>query len=471
MPKVCRILQSKDLNVSKYAELEKQAILLGKLRQEVWHRFGSVLGVGIKHRKIRGNWVQTRDFSPLAAKAWKETLRDTLDDIKLYEESAKEKVRKAIHLRVKSNQERKTLYSQLKSNKWISNPYLSRKMRQHKKHGRTTVANQIIVEFGVYKQFKGLDGNTWLKIPSLVRGKMLCIPLNSNIKLKGCLRIILKDAVAYVHHTIEQKKFKRCGKRIIGVDKGYSEAFADSEGNFHGQGLGKILTEGTEKRNKKGKARNKLHQLAKNKKEQKSRKIDKFNLGRKKLENTNTKQKKLIKNIAFQAAHAIVDQAKEVRAEDLSNPITASKRWKKYNRLMSGWAKGSLAEALESVCQARGSCLRLVNCAYTSQMDSNTCRLEGRRVGDKFYHVNGDVSQADINASVNINHRGDDTEITLYTPYKEVKKILLYRLTEIGEVSEPTRDRPSMTPVTCQKRTLTESELAKKLTTQSYPVF
>ena len=138
---------------------------------------------------------------------------------------------------------------------------------------------------------------------------------------------------------------------------------------------------------------------------------------------------------------------------------------------MSGWAKGSLAEALESVSQARGSCLRLVNCAYTSQMDSNTGRLEGRRVGDKFYHVNGDVSQADINASVNIKHRGDDTEITLYTPYKEVKKILLYRLTEIGEVSEPTRDRPSMTPVTCQKRTLTESELAKKLTTQSCPVF
>ena len=68
-------------------------------------------------------------------------------------------------------------------------------------------------------------------------------------------------------------------------------------------------------------------------------------------------------------------------------------------------------------------------------MDSNTLRLEGRRVGDKFYHVNGEVSQADTNASVNIKNRGDDTEITLYTPYKEVKKILLHRLTEIGGVS------------------------------------
>ena len=340
-------------------------------------------------------------------------------------------------------------------------------MRQHKKHGKTTVNNQIIVEFGVYKQFEGHDGNTWLKIPSLVRGKMLCIPLNSKIKLKGCLRIILKDGIVYVHHTIEQKKFRECGSLIIGVDKGYSEAFADSEGNFHGKEFGEILTAGTEKRNKKGKARNKLHQIAK-KKPHKAANIYKFNLGRKKLESTNASQKKLIRNIAFQAAHAIVDQAKEVRTEDLTNPMTSNKIWKKYNRLMSGWAKGALTEALESVTKARGSCLRLVNCAYTSQMDSNTRRLEGRRVGDKFHHVNGDVSQADINASVNIKHRGDDTEITLYTPYKEVKKILLRRLTETGGVSNSSCDRPSMTPVARRKRSSTESELSENLDRSSF---
>ena len=235
---------------------------------------------------------------------------------------------------------------------------------------------------------------------------------------------------------------------------------------------------GTEKRNRKGKARNKLHQIAK-KKPHKAAKIYKFNLGRRKLECTNATQKKLIRNISFQAAHAIVDKAKEVRAEDLTNPVTVSKRWKKYNRLMSGWAKGSLAEALESVTKARGSCLRLVNCAYTSQMDSNTHRLEGRRVGDKFHHltsspwinpgalrrflVNGDVSQADTNAAGNIKHRGDDTEITLFTSYREVKKILLDRLTATGGVSDSRRDRPSRTPVAREKSTSTESELPENL--------
>ena len=470
MQKVCRVIESKDLNKGKYFELKRQASLLGDLRKEIWQRFGSLNGVGQKHREIRNLWVKRRDFSPLAAKAWKETLRDVIDDIKLYEESAKEKVRKAIPLRSKTDQERKQLYCLLKGNQWITNPYLSRKMRQHKKHGRTRVNNQIIVENGVYKQFKGIDGNTWLKIPSLVRGKMICIPLNSNITLKGCLRLLLKDGLVYVHHSIDKKHLKECGDLIVGVDKGYTEAFADSEGKFHGKDFGKILTEGTEKRNKKGKARNKLHQLAK-KKNHKKAKIYKFNLGRKKLNETNEKQQKLIRNIAFQAAHSLVDSAKEVRAEDLTKPIGKKSRWKKYNRLMAGWAKGSLAEALESVTRARGSCLRLVNCAYTSQIDSKTHRLEGKRVGDKFYHVNGEVSQSDTNAAGNIRHRADDTEISLYTPYKEVKAILLSRLTDNGGVSDFCCDRPSRTPVANRDlpydRPSTESESTRNLTASS----
>jgi hypothetical protein len=434
MSKVCRVLTSVDLNQKKYNELDAQAKMLGKLRKEIWQRFGSLAGVGANHRKIRDEWVKTRDFTPLPAEAWKETLRDVLDDIQMYEASAKEKVRKAIHARVKDPAERKRLYKILDSNQWVDNPYLSKKMRQYKKHGRTNVMNQIVLEYGVYGQFKGKDGNTWLKIPSFTRGEQVCVPLNSKVNLKGGLRVILNNGIVEIHHTIEQKKFSSCGEKIIGVDKGYSEAFADSEGKFHGDQLGKILTKATENRNQKGKARNRLYQIAK-KNPHKEKNIYEFNLGKKKLENTLNKTEKLIRNVAFQAAHSIVDEAKEVRAEDLAAPMVTKTKWKKYNRLMSSWAKGSLAEALKSVTKARGSCLRFVNCAYTSQMDSNTGHLEGRRVGDKFYHVNGEVSQADTNAAVNIKHRSDDTEITRYTSYKEVKRILLGRLTATGEVS------------------------------------
>ncbi len=133
---------------------------------------------------------------------------------------------------------------------------------------------------------------------------------------------------------------------------------------------------------------------------------------------------------------------------------------------MSSWAKGSLAEALESVTKARGSCLRLVNCAYTSQMDSNTGRLEGRRVGDKFHHANGEVSHADTNAALNIKQRGDDTEITRFMPYKAVKQILLNRSSASGGVSSKPKaksNRPSLTPVAHQKWASTESESPKLL--------
>lgn len=457
MQKVTRIVYSKNLNRGKYEELSLQAKKLGSLRKEIWHRFGSIHGVGANHRSIRDQWVKARNFYPLPAKSWKETLRVVLDDISLYEESAKVKVREAIAKRTTDSNQRKELFRALKTGDWINHTYLCRKMRKYKKHGKTNVNNQIILENGVYRQFKDKGGQTWLKIPSFIRGQMVALPLNSNIVLSGCLRLILNDGVVAVHYTIPQKRFKPCGDKIIGVDKGYTEAFADSEGGFYGAALGEILTKGTEKRHQRGIARNKLYQIAR-KKPHKANNIKKYNLGRKKLTRQYNHQKALIRNIAFQSAHAIVDQACEVRAEDLARPFASKQKFKKFNRTMSGWAKGSLAEALKVVTEARGSRLRVVNAAYSSQMDSQTNRLEGRRVGDKFYHVSGDVSHADTNAARNIKHRADDTNIGLYTPYREVKRILLDRLTATGGVSCITKsDRPTLTLVARRKRISTES--------------
>jgi len=69
MSKVSRIIESVDLNTKKYLLLIEQARLLGLLRQEVWQRFGSIKGVGANFRKIRNDWVKTRNFLPLPAKA------------------------------------------------------------------------------------------------------------------------------------------------------------------------------------------------------------------------------------------------------------------------------------------------------------------------------------------------------------------------------------------------------------------
>ncbi len=91
-----------------------------------------------------------------------------------------------------------------------------------------------------------------------------------------------------------------------------------------------------------------------------------------------------------------------------------------------------------SITEARGSCLHYVSGAYTSQMDSNTHHLEGRRVGDKFYHVNGEVSHADTNAARNTKHRWvKDKEITRYMPYQAIKRILLSRFRASEELTQP----------------------------------
>lgn len=86
-----------------------------------------------------------------------------------------------------------------------------------------------------------------------------------------------------------------------------------------------------------------------------------------------------------------------------------------------------LADALDSVCEQRGAAHVLVNAAYTSQMDSTTGLLQGKRVGDKFYRATGDVLQADRNAALNVLARLSDPEIKRFTPYRDVKRLLLAR--------------------------------------------
>ena len=462
MSVVTNIAKSDGLNGGKLDALREQAGLLGRLRAELWRRFGSLSGVGVGHREVRDEWVKTRDFSPLSAKSWKETLRNVLDDIHSYEEACKKKVAAEVYRRTSDEEEIKRFLDLLYSDQWPSDRFLSRRMRHHKKHGKTSVDNQIIVEGGQYNQFKGKNGNTWIKVPSLVKGKRIAIPLNTKAHISGAIRLILRDDHLEVHHTLEKTVFEPCGEQTIAVDKGYTEAFADSEGNFYGVGYGKIMTSGTEVRHRKGIARNKLHQLQKNHKNpRKKRNIAKYNLGRKELEKRDVLQQKQLRGIAFEAAHRVVDKAAVVVAEDLSSPFSQTKdRGKEYNRRMNSWAKGYLAEALETVTETRSSSLRVVNAAYTSQIDSNTRRLEGRRVGDRFHHANGDVSHADTNAAKNILHRLADTDIKLYTPFRQVKKILQDRLLATGGVTETSApDRPSGTPVTRRKRTLTENKL------------
>jgi transposase len=253
-----------------------------------------------------------------------------------------------------------------------------------------------------------------------------------NVDLTGCnLRIILKGDSVEIHYATEKGQGRPCGTAEIGIDKGYSEAFTDSDGAHHGENFGDVLTAYSDQVSKTGKARNKLHALEKKHRAAgriaKADRIKTSNLGRVKLEARRDRAQNRLRNIAYQAAHAIVDKATVVGSEDLTMPIKGKVQWRKYNRRMSAWAKGVLAQALEEVCTQREATHVVVNAAYTSQMDSFSGLLEGKRAGDKFYRANGDVLQADLNAARNVRTRIHDREITRYMPHQQVKAILLAR--------------------------------------------
>ena len=79
------------------------------------------------------------------------------------------------------------------------------------------------------------------------------------------------------------------------------------------------------------------------------------------------------RTVTFAAVHRVVDKAALVVAEDLTKTYVGRKRLgKNTNRRLTGWTKGLTAEALNAVSDRRGSAVRLVNAAYTSQVIPHT---------------------------------------------------------------------------------------------------
>ena len=423
---VTRILKSKNINKGKYEQLKEQAKRLGKVRSEVWHSFGSIVGVSIKtDRKIRDQWLKEKRQFNVSANAWKETLRDAFGDIKANRESAKEKVRKIIYKSISDEKKRQELYKKLKYAHWISDNYLRRLMRKYWKHGHNHTDNQIIVRSDNYTTFR-LGGRAFLKIPSLQKGKRITIPLNTKVEPTGTLRLILKDGEVEVHYTIEIEETKNGGQATLGIDKGYTEVLVDSDGEHYGEGLGQILSKQSDKLKNKYQARNKLRAIA-NKKTHKKQKIIENNLGRKKLNRQNQKIQSQVKDIIYQATHKLVNKASVIAVEDLTSPFASKTFGKNVTRRLSAWTKGVIANAIETVSRRRGSTVVLVNGAYTSQMDSRHGVLLGKRSGDSFHCFDGVVLQADENAAQNVLARLHDQEIDRWTPWQKVKSILLER--------------------------------------------
>jgi transposase len=442
------------------AELAGICQVMGFVRADLWRRFGALRTVGKNANAIRAEITAGAyyDKLPVDGTVRAETTKDVVNDLLTYKAAAMLKVRQAIAKRTANVAERQRLYTLLRNEEWLSEPFLHRQMRKHFRHGKSHTANQFVVRSDKHSSAV-VDGKLIVTLRLAKKGggalQLTTTSSGKDVTLtRSNLRIIVKDGFTEIHYATEKAAGRASGVQVIGIDKGYTEAFTDSDGKAHGTAFGAVLTDYSDKTSETHKCRNKLHATEKKHRAAgrlaKADRIKKHNLGRKKIDARRDRAQRHLRTIAFQSAHTVVDKAGVVVSEDLSSPIAKKQPWKKFNRRMSSWAKGVLADALDSVCTQRNAKHVLVNGAYTSQMDSTTGLLQGKRVGDKFYRVNGDVLQADHNAALNVKARLDDRDILRFTPYKEVRRILLSRSPaqlsvkrlELGEPSrQPSADK------------------------------
>ena len=444
MSTVTRILSA---SATSRPELRSICQAMAWVRADVWRRYGGLGTVGKSAADIRKEITARCGYAqlPVDGTIRAETTKDAVNDLLTYKAAAVQKVRQSIARRTPADpEERKRLYGLLKADRWLEDPYLHRMMRKHFRHGVSHCANQFVVRSDKHVEAV-IDGRLVVTIRVAKQyGEPIPLITRSNgrgVDLRGRnLRVIVNGDPIEIHYATEKTAGRPCGTQEVGIDKGYSEALTDSDGVHHGEQFGAVLTRYSDQQAATGKARNKLHALEKKHREAgrmaKADRIRQNNLGRKKLDSRRGRTQRHLRTLAYQAAHQVVDKAAVVASEDLTAPIKVKVQWRQYNRRMSTWAKGVLAQALDEVCAQRGAVHVTVNAAYTSQMDSFTGWLEGKRAGDKFYRANGDVIQADFNAARNVKHRLHDPEITRFMPHREVLRILRSRSSGATERQE-----------------------------------
>ncbi|WP_422734794.1 RNA-guided endonuclease TnpB family protein [Micromonospora sp. WMMD558] len=435
--KVTRIAYSIGLNPGKYMALVEQARRLGRVRSEVWQRYGSISGVGsgLKDRQVRDRWLAdgTHQRFGVLANAWKETARDAMADIAAHLASAKVEVRRAILRRTGAPAERKRMLTALKTHRWADDPFLARQMRKHWRRGKNRTHDQIVVRADQHHTLTDGHGRLWLAVPGLERRKMVRIPLSTTVAPTGTLRLILRGGRVEVHYQIDVSQMRSSqrprGSRTIGVDKGYTEVLTDSDGEHHGTRLGELLATESDRLKQRNRRRAKLRSIAntaaRRGDHRKANRIKVNNLGYVKRDRQAARHRAQVRTEIFIAVHRVVDKAATVVAEDLTKSFAGrTKLDRNVNRRLAAWTKGVTAEALTNVSERRGSALVHVNAAYPSQA-CHRCGSLGRRSGDRLHCTSCRVVwQADVNAAINILQRAGDPDIALHTSHHAVKQIL-----------------------------------------------
>lgn len=408
---------------------------LGVVRADTYNKLGSLKGWGLHWQKAYPIIKDIKDASEyqLPSKLCEWTVSDVQKAISAQQEAARTEVIKKIYRKYDDEEVRKSLIKTLYSIDFLSNSWLHRQVRNAYKRGHTYVSNQVVYHKEAYS-CKRVDRHTVkLDVQSLEKGKRISLIVKSNRIIKGQIRLIEKDGQWEIHGLINLGEYSEqpaSYERVIGVDKGYTEAIVDSDNKSYGVGLGRLLTAKTERIYKKNQNRNKLWALyKKNLKSHpaKAARIKASNLTRKTENQKLNRDHSEIRGLIRHGVRQMLPCPTYVYCEDLSKHFATKKQSKNVNRKLNSWMKGELQSSIESIALQTGSKIQIVNPAYTSQVDSVTKTLLGFRDWDSFIRFTGDVLQADYNAANTIRDRGTDPEITRFMKSQEVLTVLLHR--------------------------------------------
>lgn len=304
---------------------------------------------------------------------------------------------------------------------------LRRLIKKHKKNP-PRIKRKCSVRFDAdcYSSFE--HNNRWyVSLMSLIPGKRIVLPLFGQAKVSGTITLVQKDERLDLHVSCPLKPKKNTSSAIEAVDFGYTEVMTDTEGNRYGTVFGKQITNISEWLHQKGKKRNRLRAIGENKKNKKMRRC---NLGRKKHTNVIKRAKTTLLKEINTGINQLIRLKKPTLliTEDLRHSFTFNKS-KKLNRKLSSWLKGELQDRIEFKALAEGFRHEQVNPAYGSQ-SCPACLFVDRknRTHDNFTcQYCGHEDHADRVAALNYFNRYGDLEIGRYTPYRQVKTILLER--------------------------------------------
>lgn len=324
--------------------------------------------------------------------------------------------------------ERERLIDLLNNNPTGDN-WLHRQFRKQYLRGHTFVRNQVVYQGAGYSITRINRHSVKLEVAGLAKGKRITLKLRCRHIITGQIRLIRNTQLQLeVHCTRTRKLVLPEGKptKKIGIDKGYTEGFYTSGGTKIAEGLGKLMTKKTNRITRKNRNRYRLFAHAQTNPRSRAT-ILKNNLGYKTSSRRLQREKATIQNFIRSDLRRNITTSVHIICEDLTQPIKGKQQAKYINRKLNQWMKGELQASIDKIALETGSTISVVNPAYTSQVDTATGTLLGRRLGDRFIRYTGDVIQADLNAAINICVREQDNNITRYMRSGDVETVLLNR--------------------------------------------